>query len=103
MTTAERDQAPPVKGWDDHRLAELLTRRDPALRRAAGQVFADADGAETIDDVLQEAYLRARARLGDLRRADEAGVVAWLARLVTRLALDARRRRRRQRRLIERL
>ncbi|MCC6629385.1 MAG: sigma-70 family RNA polymerase sigma factor [Chloroflexi bacterium] len=103
MRTDDRHEAPAVGAWDDGRLAELMTRRDPALRRAAGRLLAGDDGAETVDDVLQEAYLRARSRLHHLRRADEAGVVAWLTRLVMRLALDARRRRFRQRRLVERL
>ena len=55
------------------------------FRLARGLVWNDAEA----EDVLQESYVRAYARLGDL--ADGQALAAWLARIVANEALGRRR------------
>jgi RNA polymerase sigma-70 factor (ECF subfamily) len=66
---------------------ELIMRRynRRLFRLARGLVWDDAEA----EDVLQESYLRAYARLGDL--ADNQALAAWLARIVVNEALGRRR------------
>jgi len=63
------------------------------LRRVASGVLLDAD---TLDDVLQEAYLKAYRNL-PRRFANEAHEAAWLSRIVYHCCLDELRRRKRRR------
>jgi RNA polymerase sigma-70 factor (ECF subfamily) len=67
---------------------ELVMRRynRRLFRIARGLVWNDAEA----EDVLQESYVRAYARLGDL--ADGQALAAWLARIVANEALGRRRR-----------
>jgi RNA polymerase sigma-70 factor (ECF subfamily) len=66
---------------------ELIMRRHNRrlFRLARALVWDDAEA----EDVLQESYLRAYARLGDL--ADDQALAAWLARIVANEALGRRR------------
>jgi RNA polymerase sigma-70 factor (ECF subfamily) len=66
---------------------ELIMRRHNRrlFRIARGLVWNDAEA----EDVLQESYLRAYARLGDL--VDGQALAAWLARIVANEALGRRR------------
>jgi RNA polymerase sigma-70 factor, ECF subfamily len=66
---------------------ELVMRRHNRrlFRIARGLVWNDAEA----EDVLQESYVRAYARLGDL--ADGQALAAWLARIVANEALGRRR------------
>jgi RNA polymerase sigma-70 factor, ECF subfamily len=66
---------------------ELIMRRHNRrlFRLARGLVWDDAEA----EDVLQESYVRAYARLGDL--ADDQALAAWLARIVANEALGRRR------------
>jgi RNA polymerase sigma-70 factor (ECF subfamily) len=65
---------------------ELIMRRHNRrlFRLARGLVWNDAEA----EDVLQESYVRAYARLGDL--ADGRALAAWLARIVANEALGRR-------------
>jgi DNA-directed RNA polymerase specialized sigma24 family protein len=65
---------------------ELVMRRHNRrlFRLARGLVWDDAEA----EDVLQESYVRAYARLGDL--ADGQALAAWLARIVANEALGRR-------------
>ena len=65
------------------------------LRRARAVAGAVLDGNEAVDDVVQEAFLLAYDRLGQL--TDPAGFPAWLAAIVRNQALVWRRKRRRER------
>jgi RNA polymerase sigma factor (sigma-70 family) len=86
---------PSGRVWSDQELAEALIRHDGRLRRIAGRVLngAEGEGAVEVEDVLQEAFLRARTTVGAARLATEERLVAWLGTMVGRLAIDARRRR----------
>jgi RNA polymerase sigma-70 factor (ECF subfamily) len=75
------------------RFEELLDRHHRRLRRVAAGVLAGGDG---LDDVLQEAYLKAFRKL-PTHFANEAHEAAWLYRIVYRTCLDELRRRRRRR------
>ncbi len=68
----------------DERFVELKPRLLATARALAG-----ADNAE---DVLQDAYLRARDRIGQLR--DRQALDAWLMRIVASTAFNLHRRRR---------
>lgn len=89
--------------WSDRELAEVLMRYGDRLRRIAGRVLRGPDRDDAVEDVLQDAFLRARAALGATRPADEAALGAWLGVIVYRLALDAVRRQRRAAHAAERL
>jgi len=76
--------------WGDRLAFETLIRHyDPALRRFALRLVGDE-----VDDVLQEAYLRAHRALRRFDNGDER-IAAWLHRIVYNAAIDALRRRRR--------
>jgi RNA polymerase sigma-70 factor (ECF subfamily) len=80
--------APP---GDRARFEKLLDRHHRRLRRFAAGIVADRD---RLDDVLQEAYLKAYRKLPP-RFANEAHEAAWLYRVVYRCCLDELRRARR--------
>ena len=75
------------------RFDDLLRRHHGMLRRVASGVLLDADA---LDDVLQEAYLKAYRNL-PRQFANEAHEAAWLSRIVYRCCLDELRRRKRRR------
>jgi RNA polymerase sigma-70 factor (ECF subfamily) len=64
----------------------LVTRHHPAARRAAIAALGSADDA---DDVAQEAWIAAHARLGDFQGASS--FRTWLLAIVWNKALDRRR------------
>jgi len=74
------------------RFERLLDRHHRRLRRVVAGMLVDRD---RIDDVLQEAYLRAYRKL-PRRFADEAHEAAWLYTVVYRCSLDELRRARRR-------
>ena len=83
----EERVAPPD---DRARFERLLDAHERRLRRFAAGIVADRD---RLDDVLQEAYLKAYRKLP--RRFESAGhELAWLYRVVYRCCLDELRRRR---------
>ncbi|THD81817.1 MAG: RNA polymerase sigma factor [Phenylobacterium sp.] len=69
--------------------AALMTRGNQRLFRIARSIVRDEGEAE---DVLQEAYVRAFAKLGDFR--GEASIYTWLTRIVINEAHGRLRRRR---------
>jgi RNA polymerase sigma-70 factor (ECF subfamily) len=75
------------------RFESIVRRHHGRLRRVAAGVLAGGDG---LDDVLQEAYLKAFRNLPE-SFANEAHEAAWLYRVVYRTCLDELRRRRRRR------
>ena len=77
--------APP---GDRARFEKLLDRHHRRLRRFAAGLLADRD---RLDDVLQEAYLKAYRKL-PAQFANEAHEAAWLYRVVYRCCLDELRR-----------
>ena len=105
--SADRTEDPGEEPGDEHAELELLARRagegDPAafrrlvertadrLFRIAVHVTGDRDEA---DDVVQETFIRAWARIGELR--DPAVVLGWLARIARNAARDRLRGRRRR-------
>ena len=86
----ERPRFAPESG---HRFERIVQRHHARLRRAAAGMIADRD---RVDDVLQEAYLKAYKRL-PRRFANEAHEATWLYRVVFRCCLDELRRTRRRR------
>jgi RNA polymerase sigma-70 factor (ECF subfamily) len=82
--------APPT---ERNRFEQILGRHHRRLRRVVAGMLGDPD---RVDDVLQEAYLKAYRRLPK-RFANEAHEATWLYRVVYRCCLDELRRRRRER------
>ena len=82
-----------VAPTDRDRFERMLARHHRRHRRAVAGILADRDG---VDDVLQDAYIKAYVKL-PRRFANEAHEAAWLSRVVTRCALDEMRRRARRR------
>ena len=74
------------------RFENLLDRHEARLRRVAYGMLGDA---HKVDDVLQEAFLKAYSHLPDTF-ADDRHESAWLFRIVHRCCLDELRRRRRR-------
>jgi len=74
------------------RFENLLDRHEGRLRRVAFGMLGDPN---RIDDVLQEAFIKAYRHLPD-RFANEQAESAWLYRIVHRCCLDELRRRRRR-------
>lgn len=74
------------------RFENLLDRHEGRLRRVAYGMLGDA---HRVDDVLQEAFLKAYSHLPDTF-ADDRHESAWLFRIVHRCCLDELRRRRRR-------
>lgn len=75
------------------RFERIVQRHHARLRRAVAGMLSDP---ERVDDVLQEAYIRAYRRLPG-RFANEAHEATWLYRVVFRCCLDELRRVRRRR------
>jgi RNA polymerase sigma-70 factor (ECF subfamily) len=75
------------------RFEDIIRRHHAALRRVAAGVLVDADA---LDDVLQEAYLKAYKSL-PRTFANAAHEAAWLHRVVYRTCVDELRRRQRRR------
>lgn len=75
------------------RFERIVQRHHARLRRATAGMLADPD---RVDDVLQEAYLRAYRRL-PRRFANEAHEAAWLYRVLFNCCQDELRRRGRSR------
>jgi RNA polymerase sigma-70 factor, ECF subfamily len=78
---------------DRHRFEDLLSRHHGQLRRAAAGVLVETG---RLDDVLQEAYLKAFRSLPP-HFANEAHEATWLHRVVYNTCLDELRSRRRRR------
>jgi RNA polymerase sigma-70 factor (ECF subfamily) len=74
------------------RFENLLDRHEARLRRVAYGMLGDP---HRVDDVLQEAFLKAYSHLPDTF-ADDRHESAWLFRIVHRCCLDELRRRRRR-------
>jgi RNA polymerase sigma factor (sigma-70 family) len=72
---------------DREALAELIGRFDRRLRYFIGHL---ADGPETIDDILQDTWLRVLAKLGTLRSVES--FRAWLYRIARNTAYERLRR-----------
>jgi RNA polymerase sigma-70 factor (ECF subfamily) len=72
-----------VFAGDRSAFGKIVRRHDPALRRLACSVVRDASA---VDDVLQEAYLKAFRSLGSYRT--DRSFSAWLHRITYTTALD---------------
>jgi len=79
-----------------HRFENLIARHESKLRRLAHGMLADAS---RVDDVLQEAFIRAYRAL-PARFESERQEAAWLYRIVHRTCLNELRSRRRRRETI---
>ncbi|HVS85692.1 MAG TPA: sigma-70 family RNA polymerase sigma factor [Gaiellaceae bacterium] len=87
------EPAASVSPEGEHRRFERIVKRHHArLRRVAAGVLDERD---RVDDVLQEAYLKAYRRLPS-RFENEAHEATWLYRVVVRCCLDDLRRGRRR-------
>jgi RNA polymerase sigma-70 factor, ECF subfamily len=78
-----------VRGGDGSAFREIMRRYNQRLYRVARGIVRDEAEAE---DVLQEAYVRAFAALGEFR--GDSGLPTWLTRIVMNEALGRMRRRR---------
>jgi RNA polymerase sigma-70 factor (ECF subfamily) len=76
----------------ERRFEDLIDRHDRRMRRLAFGMLGDAN---RLDDVLQEAFLRAYRAL-PARFETEQSEAAWLYRIVTRVCLNELRARRRR-------
>lgn len=86
-----RQDEPRLKGFATDaqgRFERIVQRHNARLRRVAAGMLTDTN---RVDDVLQEAYLRAYQRL-PRRFANEAHEAAWLHQVVFRCCLDELRR-----------
>lgn len=86
-----RQDEPRLKGFAPEargRFERIVQRHHMRLRRVVAGMLAESD---RVDDVLQEAYLRAYRRL-PRRFANEAHEAAWLQQVVLRCCLDELRR-----------
>lgn len=92
---AARAAAPEAEpAVDEHERFERLVRRHhPRLRRVVAGIVGDRN---CVDDVLQEAYLKAYRKL-PRQFANEAHEAVWLVAVVHRCALDELRRTKRRR------
>jgi RNA polymerase sigma-70 factor (ECF subfamily) len=88
---ADVELATKAASGDQLAFVEILRRYDSDLRRLAFRMLGDRD---EMDDVLQEAYLKAFASIRGFRGA--ASLRTWLYRIVYNTGLDQLRRRRRQ-------
>jgi RNA polymerase sigma-70 factor, ECF subfamily len=84
----QRDEVRIDPPTDRRRFERILDRHHRRLRRVVTGVIGDPD---RVDDVLQEAYLKAYRRLPK-RFANEAHEATWLYRVVYRCCLDELRR-----------
>lgn len=89
-----RDEPPSERPPSERaRFERILDRQHARLRRTVAGILP---GSDRVDDVLQEAYLKAYRRL-PRRFANEAHEATWLYRVVYRCCLDELRRARRRR------
>lgn len=79
------------EGIGADRFEAIVRQHDERLRALAHRMLGDR---AAMDDVLQEAYLKAWRGLGDFR--GEAAIGSWLYRIVTTTSLDHLRRRARR-------
>ncbi|HEV8682143.1 MAG TPA: sigma-70 family RNA polymerase sigma factor [Actinomycetota bacterium] len=86
----ERSDAPAMPAHDPDAFWSLVQPHDRALRALAYRLVGDR---ELMDDVLQEAYLRAFRALPSLRGAEAVG--SWLYRIVYNASMDQLRKRQR--------
>jgi len=86
------DETRATRPTERGRFEQILGRHHRRLRRVVAGVLGDPD---RVDDVLQEAYLKAYRRLPK-RFANEAHEATWLYRVVYRCCLDELRRRSRE-------
>ena len=77
-----------ARSGDANAYAELIRRHE---RTALAIAYAAVGDASTAGDVVQESFLRAWQRLGELK--EPARFSAWLGRIVRNLAADQKRRR----------
>jgi RNA polymerase sigma-70 factor, ECF subfamily len=77
-----------VAPGSEHRFERIVQRHHARLRRVATGILG---GPDRVDDVLQDAYLKAYRRL-PRRFSNEAHESAWLYRIVFRCCLDELRR-----------
>ena len=82
---------------DDRSLEALVVQTHPAVSRLCARLGSPGE----VDDLVQEAYLRAVRALPGFR--GEAPVLAWLLTIARRTCADHVRRRQRDRRLVERV
>jgi RNA polymerase sigma-70 factor (ECF subfamily) len=87
------DESRVVPPSDRDRFERILERHHRRLRRVVVGILGDPN---RVDDVVQEAYLKAYARL-PRRFANEAHEATWLYRVVYRCCLDELRRVKRSR------
>jgi RNA polymerase sigma-70 factor, ECF subfamily len=88
---AEVELAIRAVAGDEVAFVEIVRRYDADLRRLAFRLLGDRDA---MDDVLQEAYLKAFASIHRFRR--QASPRTWLYRIAYNACIDQLRRRRRQ-------
>jgi RNA polymerase sigma-70 factor, ECF subfamily len=79
----ERCLAERAAAGDQAAMTEIMRRHNQQLFRLAVGVLADRAEAE---DILQESYIRAFARIGEY--SGEGRLGAWLARIVRNVAID---------------
>lgn len=87
---ADRSEAPTRPAPEAEAFWALVQPHDRSLRALAYRLVGDRD---LMDDVLQEAYLRAFRALPSLRGAEAVG--SWLYRIVYNASMDQLRRRQR--------
>ncbi|MEO5704694.1 MAG: sigma-70 family RNA polymerase sigma factor [Candidatus Limnocylindrales bacterium] len=84
----------PISGREDVDLDSAFASARPRLVRIAASLV----GHDAAEDVVQDTYLTARARLGQLR--DPSALEAWLARICVHRSFRIRRRGRRLQELL---
>jgi RNA polymerase sigma-70 factor (ECF subfamily) len=84
-----------AQAGDADAFVALVREHDPRLRRLAGRLLHDRS---RVDDVLQEAYVRAYRALGSFR--GDAALGTWLHRIAYNCCVDELRRARRQPQLL---
>ncbi len=82
MGVSDSDRIGMALGGDHRAFARLLREHDEAMRRLAGRLV----GAVTMDDVLQDAYLKAFLRLDSF--AGRSAFRTWLYSIVYRTCID---------------
>lgn len=80
--------------WDDAAFTERFSRLRGRLLAVCGGLV----GPDEADDVVQDTYLRARRRVGELR--DDAAFEAWIMRIAVNLCYNRHQRSRTLRRLL---
>ena len=80
-----------AQAGDHHAFTALVQRHDTAMRRLAFRMLGNA---HTMDDVLQEAYIKAFRALPTFR--DDAQFSSWLYRITYNACIDELRRARRR-------